>query len=334
KPPSATGQEPLAKWRNFFVHFNSKKIMLVRRINWLRIILLFFLALYHFSLRAQPNRQFVMLDMLDSAFQVNNYTLNTRELYGTDHTLELYNVHIGAALVLFTVLPDFAGHESWERVDTATLKGTIVQYDSFHRAMLAKYSEFYNTQKSMNYALIKKEGEEFFVSRHCLFEYFNLREYPPVIHAPYGTVNIGQSPLSIREMREALGERDLRWLYPTDIRNHGLLSDQPMIRREYLSRILEINGEMAYQFWSFTDWNVSDGFNYHRGADRFIYLPGKGIIGGSYDFYFYFRAKLDFTPRSARYTISMDEWFQNILDEKVMLAEELKDTNSEGVQIP
>nr|WP_305049653.1 hypothetical protein [Elizabethkingia bruuniana] len=44
-------------------------------------------------------------------------------------------------------------------------------------------------------------------------------------------------------------------------------------------------------------------------------MPGKGIVGGSYDFYFR-------DPRGFR--IADTVLWQNIINEKVMIAEELK----------
>lgn len=46
------------------------------------------------------------------------------------------------------------------------------------------------------------------------------------------------------------------WPFPLDFRKSRatLLPNRQDIEREYLSRILEINGEQAYQFWTLTDW--------------------------------------------------------------------------------
>lgn len=42
----------------------------------------------------------------------------------------------------------------------------------------------------------------------------------------------------------------------------------------------------AYRFWQFTDWHTDHGINYHRGIDRFLFVPGIGIIAGSFDAFF------------------------------------------------
>ncbi|MFC3199489.1 hypothetical protein ACFOET_17840 [Parapedobacter deserti] len=289
-----------------------------------QILLLSGLILSSIFCASAQSRVFVVLDMLDSVYRVNRYTLNTEELYGVNHHIEMYNVWLSNELVLFSVLPDFSQSGHWEKVDTSKLEGRILSKKDFNRDMRDRYLIDGSEKKSMGYALIKQVGDDFYASKNCLLEYFNIRSYPPELHTPYGTINTGQSKMTIKEMA-ALYKRYYSDIpFPLDIKQQPAMSDQLLLKREYLSKELEVNGEKAYQFWTFIDWSVSDGRNVQRGIDRFIYIPGKGIVGGSYDFYFAFRAKLDFTPMENRYTISKEQWMQNILDEKVMLAEELK----------
>ncbi len=37
----------------------------------------------------------------------------------------------------------------------------------------------------------------------------------------------------------------------------------------------------------FDNWRAADFMAYYRGIDRFIYIPDKGIVGGSFDFLFF-----------------------------------------------
>jgi len=59
--------------------------------------------------------------------------------------------------------------------------------------------------------------------------------------------------------------------------------DEPYSFRNYLSKEYTITGKKAYQFWAFDEY---------RGIDRFLYIPDKGIVGGSYDFYFGLKSKI------------------------------------------
>ncbi|SEL98875.1 hypothetical protein [Parapedobacter koreensis] len=272
------------------------------------------------TLRAQQER-YIMLDMLDSTYQTFHYTLNTASLYGVKNAIELYNVYIDdGTLALFSILPDFNNRKSWDPLDIRSINDQIFSDGAFRSLIREKSIAALDYKKSMRYRLIKRENGKDYVSKTCLLEVFNIREYSDKFNAPFGTINTGQSKLTVREMK-ALHRRFFpNSHFPLELQYTGYsMEDRSLIAREYLSRELEINGDKAYQFWTFIDWGVADGWNVQRGIDRFVYIPGKGIVGGSFDFYFYFQAKLDDTPSKKRYTISPAQQQANIMDEKVML---------------
>ncbi|WP_223583020.1 hypothetical protein [Sphingobacterium sp. GVS05A] len=77
------------------------------------------------------------------------------------------------------------------------------------------------------------------------------------------------------------------------------------------------DNNLAYQFWTYTNWHAhAHEYEFDRGIDRFVYLPGKGIIGGSFDFYFYFHRK--------KLPIKYVDFMNNIKEEKVMIADIFK----------
>ncbi|WP_143054017.1 hypothetical protein [Parapedobacter koreensis] len=257
--------------------------------------------------------------MLDSAYHTSRYTLNTDDLYGVDETVELYNTFLldSQVLVVFSVLPDFESKQNWKQVDIETIRDQIVPERTFYDLMREKsYTEASSAKKSMGYTLLKVVDGKYFASTYCLFEFFVIRNYPDVFNTVYGMINTGQKYFTIAEMLDLYNRNNIDHGFPLDIiAGPKVMRDRELLQREYLSKSLDINGEKAYQFWTFTDWNVSDGWNVHRGIDRFIYIPNRGIVAGSYDFYFRFKNPRDY---------SEEEWRQDILKEKVMLAEELK----------
>lgn len=89
-------------------------------------------------------------------------------------------------------------------------------------------------------------------------------------------------------------------------------------RREYLSKVIKLrNNELAYQFWTYTNWRGHrHQFKIDRGIDRFVYLQHKGIIAGSFDYYIYFHRK--------KLPIEYSDFMQNIKEEKVMMADSFK----------
>ncbi len=68
------------------------------------------------------------------------------------------------------------------------------------------------------------------------------------------------------------------------VNDHCVLSDNDLLKRLYLSKSYTLGKDSAYQFWTFCDWNRKDGRNLQRGIDRFVFIPGKGIVGSSFDF--------------------------------------------------
>jgi len=254
------------------------------------------------SLAQKDKVQYVMLDMLDSLDKhskwnrLYRYTLKTEELYGVDETIEMYNFYLAGELILFSILPDFTSEKNWSEVKLEDIQDDVLADERALRTTLGKHSKIRSRAKATKthlYTLVKREGEKYFKSNFCLTEFFFIDTYPSLFNIPYGTINIGQDTLSIKQMMgvywKALNIPE-HWRFPLDVRKLGgtlLLPNRPILQREYMSRVLNIDSEKAYQFWTFTDWNTHDGYNLHRGVDRFIYMPNKGIVAGSYDFWFF-----------------------------------------------
>src|SRR5690554_182758 len=282
----------------------------------------------------------VSLDRLDSLYEVKRYTLKTQELYGVDETIEVYNVNV-AGIALFSVLPDFMSESNWTAMELEDIQESILSYREFYEMVVNKSLSNISGKKAMNFLLVRKENDQYWVSNVCLLELFTPHAYvsdmpPSIFNVQQGTINIRQTPISIAQMMEIYKETSLFLEdrpFPLDFREvrFSLIPNRPAVEREYFSRIIDIRGEQAYQFWTLTDWSSPSTYSYNRGVDRFIYMPDKGIVGGSYDFYFLvefdrgwdrvFNIKGDLRPR---YRKTMDELWQNVIQEKVMLAEELK----------
>lgn len=291
------------------------------------------------------DKKYILLDMLDSLYEVKRYTLNTQELYGVDEIIEVYNIKIGGQLLLLSVMPDFLSESNWTEVDPEEIDSHILnEWESLRieQSPLFNRSDLYGTEnKTMAFQLIKQEAGKHFISNICLTEMFIPTNYPADVHpaifnVKQGLINTFQAPISIIQMLQVYGKSPgllEGWPFPLDFRKGGatILPNRAQLEREYLSRTIDINGEIAYQFWTLTDWSSPSGYNYNRGVDRFIYIPDKGIVGGSYDFYFLvefdtgwdhiFKPKRDLRPR---YRKTKEELWQNVIQEKVILAEELK----------
>jgi len=139
----------------------------------------------------------------------------------------------------------------------------------------------------------------------------------------FGTINIEQEPLKITEMETIFKKRYPGTNYPPYTigdtpYSYSSAIDYLRDRKEFLSKTIKFqNGEIGYQFWTYTNWHTHDHeLEVDRGIDRYVYVPGKGIVGGSFDFYFYFYRK--------KLPIKFSDFLNNVKEEKVMIAPEFK----------
>ncbi|MCL1680836.1 hypothetical protein M2T92_17495 [Elizabethkingia miricola] len=283
----------------------------------------------------KPEDQYEKLFFIEDFSKIQNYktssyTMNTKELYGIDKKIEINNVLIKNykgedwGILLITALPDLKGNNDWVKVRYDLIKDKIIKNptikDVSFKNSLDAHEE--NVMKTLNYGIVKKIGNDYFIPNHCLMEYFTVASYNyPLVSTNRTTINIKENFVTIKEMSELYKETfsSDREPFPLDMSNFAfeLVGINPDLIRYYHSKNYKIKNEDAYQFWTLNAWIVRDGYNTQRGIDRFVYIPGKGIVGGSYDFYFEFN--------SGRGTIIPFKSFWNlILNEKIMIAEELK----------
>lgn len=169
---------------------------------------------------------------------------------------------------------------------------------------------------------MKKENENYYVSKMCLTEFFSISDIKFPLVSSYGTINIAEQKVTIQEMAKSFKQQFPEKNFIMDVRN-GILNrqlDALYSFRNYLSKEYTIKGNKAYQFWTFDGWWTHDGYDEHRGIDRFLYIPDKGIVGGSYDFYFMFKPKIS---SNDYFTVSTSKLWNNIINEKIMVAKEL-----------
>ncbi|OPC34943.1 hypothetical protein BAX99_06515 [Elizabethkingia miricola] len=256
------------------------------------------------------------LNDISKRHDINKYSLKTLDLYGIDKKIEVYNVNINSnGILLITLLPDLKEDVNWIKIDYNLLKNKIMN-DSEINNLISTMSDVNTPEmKTMKYGILKKENNEYFMASYSLIEYFSIMEYKYPLVVRYGTINIKGETISINDMWNFYKKEMPNERFPLDLRHnpYPYQSPNPFIERNYLSKKYKIKNENAFQFWTLDVWNTMDGYNTRRGIDRFVYIPGKGIVGGSYDFYFARKPK-----------ISYDALWDNILNEKVMIAEELK----------
>jgi len=286
----------------------------------------------------------IMPDHAQEGYTIDRYRLSTEKLYGVNKTVELFTLTFSNSnklidrdkltsntdlnLILLSVLPDLTGNNDWIEIDIDSIKNNIIVPSYLKRLFnLNTLSEFDKTYGAKTkyfdeYQIIQKIGSKYYASKHCLIQFFAIRNRPSIFQDVFGTINIEQDPLTITQMEGIFKKRYPHEDFPPytigntpyDYPTFDYLRD----RKEYLSKVIKFNnGILGYQFWTFTDWHTHDHeFEVDRGIDRFVYVPGRGIIGGSFDFYFYFNRK--------KLPIKYTDFLNNIKEEKVMIADDFK----------
>ncbi|WP_407488197.1 hypothetical protein [Elizabethkingia anophelis] len=297
---------------------------------------IFFLLIFS-SICVFPQK-YLLLDSIKTKFKVEEYTLSTKELYNIDKRIEVYNIFVDPKnILLMSVLPQLETQLSkteytdydkltkvlvttteknvnWKKIDFNQIRNNILSIGDINA--LSSEWEIQNSpdKKTFKYQLVKKIGNSYYISENCLTEFFTIANVQNPLISPYGTINIIEPKVTIIEMEGVFKKRFSNFPFPLDIRERlgARYSDMNFSIHNYLSKDYLIKGNKAYQFWTLDGWWYHDGMNEYRGIDRFVYIPEKGIVGGSYDFYF---RKLNILN-----TLLWD----NIINEKVMIAEELK----------
>lgn len=277
--------------------------------------------------------KYMLLDSLKQTFKIKEYTLKMDSLYKVPSTVKLFNLFLPKrGIVLISVLPDPEKNGSlWTKINMEEIASEHLLKPN----VFLKHFNNNNLVSRRDIRIIKKEKDGYYVANECFTQYFMLANHNSVFNTPRYVLNVGQTPLTIRDM-EVIFKKD----FPTmDFSmTDYFLNEMPQMMvpygyddeyiRMYLSGTLTIAKQKAYQFWTFAPWNVSDGWNDQRGIDRFIYIPDKGIVGGSFDFYFSFYSEPRNTFKGSEKTkvlskISIGKWMKNVLDERISIAEEL-----------
>lgn len=278
------------------------------------------------------SQEYFLLDSLKKDFKVNEYVLNTRDIYDINKDINIYNVFISEnKILLLSVLPDLDEKilprmnekgQNWEAIGYEKIKNNFFSKNKIQNMLQEWQLNNSPENKTLKYKLVKKEGETYYVSKVCLTEFFNITDLKFPLISSYGTINISEPKISIKQMQEVFKKQIPNEKFIMDVRNNNFLrkTDVPYSFRNYLSKEYNVKGNKAYQFWTFDGWWIQDGYNEHRGIDRFLYIQGKGIVGGSYDFYFRFHPKI---VSENYFTVSSNALWSNIINEKLMVAKEL-----------
>lgn len=278
-------------------------------------------------------QEYFFIDSLKAGFKVNEYTLETDEIYNVKKDINIYNVFVSKkSILLISQLPDLDEKilprmndergSNWMIIDYEKIKGKIFSNNDIRTLAYKWKTNNSPDKKTLQYKIIKKEKGNYYVSKICLTEFFSIESFKFPFISNYGTINISEQKTSIKEMEHQFTQQFPDKEFIMDVRNDISSQDiEPFSFRNYLSKEFYIKKDKAYQFWTLDGWWIQDGYDQHRGIDRFLYIPEKGIVGGSYDFYFKLKPK---NSSNEYYNAPKELLWKNIINEKIMTAKELR----------
>ncbi|WP_025142343.1 hypothetical protein [Pedobacter jeongneungensis] len=238
--------------------------------------------------------QYFLIDVEDPSYKTTEVNLSAEKLYRTKDQIRLYNIRFDSlSLILFTV---FNPGNSLKEIDIKAGGRKIISLQDLKNIFTNGFSEYiksggYNDSylKRCDIGIIIRKGNKFFEASDAFAEYFRINEQALIFPNSMGNIFINTlSPvLSVKDF-----EDKYRTVYggfsPNCIvskKTSGTTSLKRPLEKPLLfnSGKVKILGYDAYRFWQFSDWPTIDSDNHKRGIDRFLFVKGVGIIGGSYD---------------------------------------------------
>ncbi|MBL1407343.1 hypothetical protein [Sphingobacterium faecale] len=261
-------------------------------------------------------------DSLANQYNVNTVVLDMEPLYEQKSEIELVNVWINdRTLLLIACLPDFRNENNvWRKLSIEETSALDINHSGLSE-QIDKVRRGAHLENGYYFKLVKKINGHYFVNDHTFFQFFKIEEYPRAINTPINTINVERSFFSLKDMIAHYPELIPDESYspmPWQENTYKVYNDRHMYGY-YTSGSIDWNGKKGFKLWTFGHYDVIDGPSMHMGVGRFVYVPKIGVVGGSYDFYYYFDNPKNGSPKYHRYDISKEQWEENILSEKIAI---------------
>ncbi|MGJ1411940.1 hypothetical protein ACR78Z_19900 [Sphingobacterium thalpophilum] len=303
-----------------------------------KFCILFLLLIIHSICAEAADKKYVLLNGKNDIREDNKsyFLLNTKKLYKVDYNIEIYNFLFpenedrNKNLILFSILPDQITGRGWEEIKDRDIIKNLLDIETLKQELFlpsfgSSGSEYGNPQKYFSeYLAVKKSGEKYFYAPNTLLEKFTIVSYENIFPSVYGYLNLKQPKVGLKEYFELFKKSLPNELSPFAFDKRVVAPSYRLgsrLWKEYLSKEVKTSAGTAYQFWTIGSSNGADYYDWTKGINRFLYHPTKGIIGGSYDFYFrdYVGNGYELIKQQKPLNkLSDAEWNQNILEEKIM----------------
>jgi hypothetical protein len=211
----------------------------------------------------------------------------------TDLTIDVYNVLFNKnELAVFSVMPSlFVKSPAWKKINIINIKSEIITLSNLRDTMRKKFEAYpvkdrgiVDPLKYYNYILIIKKADGYYLNTtDCITEFFEITKDNDKL-APF-KIDTGAKMISISEYESGYRRKHAEYSSNFTSSENSYFNDDVKERAIFnLSYIFKDKGQSVYKFWLLDQWILHNS-NFRRGMDRFVFKPGVGIIGASYDFY-------------------------------------------------
>lgn len=228
------------------------------------VLISIFISLFAITALAQQTNFLIDLDSVHNEYSVSRFSLSTRDVYGTNDSVYLFNImpkyienprenpefakNRIKYLFLFVVFPTLNSVKQWTTYEEFPHNINILSF----KQLLAdgpSNIELKNKPKiPERYGILIKKGQKYYKSNISYMQTFYVNNYPGVFNVPANVINTNQQLLSIKDMEKVYeanySDKDLP-IFP-NVYFQGF--DNMGLERFYLSRKFRIKNMDAYQF--------------------------------------------------------------------------------------
>ncbi|PVH26285.1 hypothetical protein [Sphingobacterium corticibacter] len=281
------------------------KVMVIRQVLNVKLGTIILAIFAHIGLSFSHELKVIRIDAETSKndnYRIFNYSLDMSNLYKKNLKVITYNIVFPKnennyeRILLISVLPDHTSGDQWTKIDTSEMELQDVPIIDLQSLFVSNVGYTNGQMKNIErkyfnkYQVVFQNNGETYISKNCLLELFEVKSVDPIFPSPYGQLNLMESPIKIKDYVNQFSKHYS--FYSPAL--SGFVDDTKKLNyrewwriwKDYLSDKVKFSDAVGYKFWTTAFNNSNHNLDFSRGVERFIYIPERGIVAGSYDFFF------------------------------------------------
>ena len=192
-----------------------------------RLIAIIIVLLFQYSF----SQKYILLDSLTAHYDTKKYTFSTLP-YGSENTIELYNVFFKDYLLLVSVLPDYE-RNIWQEISFKSIQNNILSTKDLFKIDFGYVRA------------VKKEGNKYFASEFCNVErfLFSNKKIEKQKEDKCALLDFQQQIFPFDKMRNIYKKRYPNYMFPLDQRPYQSyeISYNPNIPNSIVDTIVNVS---------------------------------------------------------------------------------------------